>query len=89
MKILALHCQSSLADATSHRHGSRTNLSLVAEGDYDIVIPCNVNTGEYKIRIGVFDDDSTFDCSDTFIILGSSAISSEDEDLSMSFRFMF
>ncbi|CAM9225329.1 unnamed protein product [Ascophyllum nodosum] len=59
------------------------------QGDYDIVIPCNVNTGEYKIRIGVFDDDSTFDCSDTFIILGSSAISSEDEDLSMSFRFMF
>lgn len=64
------------------------------QGDYDIAIPCDVNTGEYQIRVGVFDDDSTFGCSDTFTILGSSATSTttfggEGEDTSMSFRFMF
>ncbi|CAM9225437.1 unnamed protein product [Ascophyllum nodosum] len=67
-----------------------------SQGDYDIAIPCDVNTGEYKIRVGVFDDDSTFDCSDTFtIIVGSTGTTSsmtfggEGEDLSMSFSFIF
>ncbi|CAM9427966.1 unnamed protein product [Ascophyllum nodosum] len=65
------------------------------QGDYDIALPCDVNTGEYKIRIGVFDDDvNTFGCSDTFIILGSTAMTTmtfdgDDEDMSISFRFMF
>ena len=76
-----------------HHHGLRINLLLVAEGDFDIALPCDVNTGEYKIRVGVFDDDSTFGCSDTFIILGSTATTDmtfggENEDISMSFRFM-
>ncbi|CAM9662559.1 unnamed protein product [Ascophyllum nodosum] len=64
------------------------------QGDYDIALPCDANTGEYKIRVGVFDDDSTFGCSDMFTILGSTAtttmtVSGEVEDMSMSFRFMF
>ncbi|CAM9427894.1 unnamed protein product [Ascophyllum nodosum] len=62
------------------------------QGDYDITLPCDVNTGEYRIRVGVFDDDSTFGCSGTFTILGSTSTSSfggESEDTSMSFRFMF
>ncbi|CAM9225588.1 unnamed protein product [Ascophyllum nodosum] len=72
-----------------------------SHGDYDIAIPCDLNTGEYKIRVGVFDDDSTFDCSDTFTILGSTGTTSsmtfggegvfggEDMDLSMSSSFTF
>ena len=77
-----------------HRYGTRITFSLVAEGDYDIALPCDANTGEYKIRVGVFDDDSTFGCSDMFTILGSTAtttmtVSGEVEDMSMSFRFMF
>ncbi|CAM9959114.1 unnamed protein product, partial [Scytosiphon promiscuus] len=39
------------------------------EGDYDIVIPAEAETGDYKIRVGVFGDDSVYACSESFQVM--------------------
>ncbi|CAM9812047.1 unnamed protein product [Laminaria digitata] len=39
-------------------------------GDYDVFIPEGAVSGNYLIRVGVFEDDSVFDCSDRFEIIG-------------------
>lgn len=44
-----------------------------------MTIPCNTPSGEYSIRVGRFEDDSLFDCSDPFMIVA-------DDDMSMSYR---
>lgn len=51
-----------------------------SQGDYDVMIPTNAPSGMYKLRVGRFEDESLFDCSDTFEVVG-------DEITSMSFRF--
>ncbi|CAM9883384.1 unnamed protein product [Scytosiphon promiscuus] len=39
------------------------------EGDYDILIPAHSEAGEYKIRIGVFGNDSVYACSPSFEVM--------------------
>ncbi|CBJ30120.1 EsV-1-163 [Ectocarpus siliculosus] len=39
------------------------------EGDYDIVIPRDSEGGMYKIRVGLFGDDSVFACSASFEVV--------------------
>lgn len=51
-----------------------------AVGDYDVVIPSDTAAGEYKIRVGRFEDDDLFGCSGTFEI-----VSEDDDDMSMSY----
>lgn len=51
-------------------------------GDYDVVIPSDTAAGEYKIRVGRFEDDDLFDCSGMFEIVSDE---DEDEDMSMSY----
>lgn len=48
-------------------------------GDYDVEIPEDAPAGMYSIRVGRFEDDMLYDCSDVFEVEGSS--------MSMSFRF--
>lgn len=50
-------------------------------GDYDVVIPGDVDSGDYKIRVGLFDDDELYGCSGTFAI-----VADDDDDMSMSYR---
>lgn len=50
-------------------------------GDYDVVVPDDIPSGTYSIRVGRFDDDGLYDCSDSFDIIH------EDED-SMSLSYM-
>lgn len=50
-------------------------------GDYDVVIPSDTAAGEYKIRVGRFEDDDLFDCSDMFEIVSDE----DDDDMSMSY----
>ncbi|CAM9529614.1 unnamed protein product, partial [Pylaiella littoralis] len=38
-------------------------------GDIDIYIPINTTPGEYKIRVGRFEDRDMFDCSDIFYVM--------------------
>lgn len=52
-------------------------------GDYDVEIPEDAEAGMYTIRVGDFEDDSVYGCSDEFEVLGSD----DDEDSSMSYRF--
>lgn len=62
----------------------------MAVGDYDIDIPEDTPAGEYKIRVGRFEDGDVFGCSGTFDIVASGRDDSsddEDEDMSMSFTF--
>lgn len=60
--------------------------NLNPEGDYDVEIPFDTPSGMYSIRVGVFDDDTVFGCSDEFEV-----VSEDDEEegggISMSFRF--
>lgn len=39
-------------------------------GDYDVTIPDTTESGMYKIRVGVFGDDSVYDCSEAFEVYG-------------------
>lgn len=58
------------------------------QGDYDIAIPCGTDYGEYKIRVGVFGDDSTFGCSGAFTVFSEDGTEmTESTELSMSFLF--
>lgn len=61
-------------------------------GDYDVQIPCDTEDGEYRIRVGRFEDDALFGCSDKFEIEGKDTDrdgdSSEDDDLSMAYRML-
>lgn len=41
-------------------------LNYGAAGDYDVVIPGYVPTANYSIRVGLFYDDSVYNCSETF-----------------------
>lgn len=50
-------------------------------GDYDVEIPEDIESGMYSIRVGRFEDDALFGCSDAFTIDGM------DMDMSMSMRF--
>ncbi|CAM9309180.1 unnamed protein product [Sphacelaria rigidula] len=38
-------------------------------GNYDVVIPSDTEPGLYKVRVGLFGDDSVYDCSDTFEVM--------------------
>lgn len=53
------------------------------EGDYDVEIPEDTASGEYSIRVGVYEDDSVFGCSDVFEIVAEGG----DDDESMSYEF--
>eukprot|EP00904_Undaria_pinnatifida_P002476 jgi/Undpi1/12229/HiC_scaffold_5.g01905.m1 len=44
-------------------------------GDYDVVLPEEIASGEYKIRVGLFEDEELFGCSGTFEIV------SDDDDV--------
>lgn len=37
-------------------------------GDYDALIPLGTDPGVYSIRVGLFEDDSVFGCSEPFDI---------------------
>ncbi|CAB1114811.1 unnamed protein product [Ectocarpus sp. CCAP 1310/34] len=50
-----------------------------SQGDYDVVIPSDTESGMYSIRVGVFEDPDVFGCSDSFEIIGGES--------SMSVRF--
>ncbi|CAM9687168.1 unnamed protein product [Ectocarpus sp. 8 AP-2014] len=39
-----------------------------SEGDYDVVIPADSEEGMYKVRVGLFGDDSIYACSPSFEI---------------------
>eukprot|EP00752_Nemacystus_decipiens_P006737 g6056.t1 len=39
-----------------------------SQGDYDVMIPVNTMAGMYKIRVGLFGDDSVYACSPAFEI---------------------
>lgn len=45
------------------------SLPYLAEGDYNIIVPSDTAAGMYKIRVGLFGDDSVFGCSETFEIV--------------------
>lgn len=49
-------------------------------GDYDVTIPEDTDAGMYKVRVGRFEDDSLFDCSGEFEVIG-------DDAMSMSYAF--
>lgn len=51
-----------------------------AVGDYDVEIPADTEAGDYKIRVGRFEDEDLYGCSGTFTIMG-------DDDESMSYDF--
>lgn len=42
----------------------------VLVGDYDIILPDETAPGEYKIRVGLFEDEDLFGCSGTFEVVG-------------------
>ena len=44
-------------------------LPLRTEGDYNIIVPADTDAGMYKVRVGLFGDDSVFACSDAFEIM--------------------
>ncbi|CAM9205054.1 unnamed protein product [Ectocarpus sp. 12 AP-2014] len=50
-----------------------------SQGDYDVMIPSGTESGMYSIRVGAFEDDDVFGCSDSFEIVGGES--------SMSVRF--
>lgn len=52
---------------------------MSSEGDYDVVIPSSTESGMFSIRVGVFEDDEVYGCSDSFEIIGGES--------SMSVRF--
>ncbi|CAM9340399.1 unnamed protein product [Pylaiella littoralis] len=52
-------------------------------GDYDVEIPCDTSSGEYKIRVATFQDDSLYACSDTFTVEGGGG--GDDDNMSYNF----
>ncbi|CAM9810534.1 unnamed protein product [Ectocarpus sp. 8 AP-2014] len=46
-----------------------------SQGDYDVVIPSGTESGMYSIRVGVFEDDDVYGCSDSFEIVGGESMS--------------
>lgn len=40
-----------------------------AAGDYNVIIPVDAPAGYYSIRVGLFNDDAVYDCSDTFEVV--------------------
>ena len=57
-------------------------------GDYDVTIPEDVMSGYYRIRVGVFEDDEVFDCSEPFDIINDDEPMDEMMSLSMVFTDM-
>ena len=47
-------------------------------GDYDVEIPCDTAAGEYKVRVGRFEDTTLFGCSGAFDIVSSGDSGSSD-----------
>lgn len=41
------------------------------EGDFDVVIPQDTMAGLYRVRVATFYDDTLFDCSQEFNVLGA------------------
>lgn len=60
-------------------------------GDYDVEIPEDTEDGEYKVRVGLFENDELYGCSGTFEIVGKDDGGdngdSSDDEMSMSYRF--
>ncbi|CAM9132063.1 unnamed protein product [Ectocarpus fasciculatus] len=52
-----------------------------SQGDYDVIIPSGTESGMYSIRVGVFENEAVYGCSDSFEVVGS------DSSMSMSMRF--
>lgn len=44
-------------------------------GDYDVEIPCDTESGEYKVRVARFEDQTLFGCSGAFEIVGDGSSS--------------
>ena len=53
-------------------------------GDYDVVIPENAMSGFYSIRVGEFENEDVFGCSEVFEVVGDDE---SDDVISMSFDF--
>ena len=51
-------------------------------GDYDVTLPADTVSGDYKIRVGLFDDQELFGCCGTFEI-----VSESDGGGGLSFNF--
>lgn len=73
-----------LARASPHPPPSGCRLTV---GDYDVEIPSDTSSGEYKIRVGRFGEDELFGCSGAFEIVaddnggdGDSSDSSDSSD---------
>lgn len=49
-------------------------------GDYDVTIPCEIAAGDYKIRVGRFEDPALYDCSDAFSIVADASGDDESSD---------
>lgn len=64
---------------------------MYAVGDYDVEIPEDTPAGDYSIRVGVFEDDSVYSCSDVFEV--EAAEDERDADaapgISMSYSYGF
>lgn len=60
----------------------KNNFLLV--GDYDVTLPDSTSPGEYKIRVGLFEDSDLFGCSETFEVVDEGQGPDESE---FSFNF--
>ncbi|CAB1111076.1 unnamed protein product [Ectocarpus sp. CCAP 1310/34] len=49
---------------------------LDSQGDYNVVIPADSEDGMYKIRVGLFGDDTIYACSPSFEVVASTTSSS-------------
>lgn len=45
------------------------NYATCAAGNYNVVMPEVARAGKYKIRVGLFGDDSVYACSPAFEVL--------------------
>lgn len=50
------------------------------EGDYNVVIPADSEDGMYKIRVGLFGDDTIYACSPSFEVVASTSSSDAATD---------
>lgn len=58
-------------------------------GDYDVVIPQDIQAAMYSIRVGLFSDDSVFGCSGTFSVVSDPSLYLPSSQDSMSYTFEY
>lgn len=64
-------------------------IDCTTEGDYNIQIPSETTDGMYKIRVGVFGDDSVYGCSDAFEVVSRDDNVAYTHEMSMGFSYSY